>query len=269
MVDAFIERWWKKLTTKYSPSATLYGGVALTHLAVFWGVGGMFLLVDIYKPKALYKYKIQKDMEVTKEEIIDCVKRCLKNQIVWLILPMLFAYNSKYFGDKFARKQLTRPLPGWKTIVWQVLFTYLCEEIFFYSTHRLFHIYPFLYKNVHKYHHTFKAPIAIAAVYAKSPEMLISNILPGAVGPAILQSHIIVEYIWFILGQLMTLHHHSGYDFPYMIGHLNPRMHDDHHKYFNVNFGVFGLMDDLFGTMRKPESDSNDTKNANNKLKEL
>jgi len=44
-------------------------------------------------------------------------------------------------------------LPDKLTLIWQLSFCLLVEDIGFSWSHRLLHSYPFLYKHIHKLHH--------------------------------------------------------------------------------------------------------------------
>ena len=49
--------------------------------------------------------------------------------------------------------------------------------------------------------------------------------------------------IWFILATIFVTNTHSGYWWAYAT------KHDDHHRYFNVNYGIF-ITDKIFGTSK-------------------
>eukprot|EP01103_Thecamoeba_quadrilineata_P016160 TRINITY_DN5328_c0_g1_i2.p1 TRINITY_DN5328_c0_g1~~TRINITY_DN5328_c0_g1_i2.p1 ORF type:complete len:158 (-),score=5.01 TRINITY_DN5328_c0_g1_i2:51-524(-) len=125
----------------------------------------------------------------------------------------------------------------------------IVEEILFYYSHRLLH-HPYFYKRIHKQHHKFKAPIGLAAMYAHWIEFTFSNVLPLLAGPLIMRSHLVTIWIWYFLGVVGTVTHHSGYNFPWLLG-LNPQFHDFHHSSFNYNFGVLGVLDQIHGTGAK------------------
>jgi sterol desaturase/sphingolipid hydroxylase (fatty acid hydroxylase superfamily) len=193
----------------------------------------------------LYKYKIQKDEPVTREQVFKCIKRILVNQFLFHVLPLLLLY--KYGGRKLPRRMLNRHPPGWKRLIAEAIFFLFCSEITFYLTHRFVHL-PWMYKRVHKIHHEFRAPIAIAAEYAHPVEMVLSNILPNVVGPALVRAHVVSNWIYIVWGIVLTCTHHSGYAFPWLPGFTSPRMHDYHHYSFNSNYGVVGLLDYVLGT---------------------
>ena len=54
---------------------------------------------------------------------------------------------------------------------------------------------PSIYKYIHKKHHTFKKPIAIATEYAHPIEDFISNTLSTVLGALLLKSH--ASIFWY------------------------------------------------------------------------
>lgn len=118
-------------------------------------------------------------------------------------------------------------------------------DVHFYWTHRWLHA-PYMYKQVHKLHHRFKAPQAIAAVYAHPFEFIFGNMAGIALGPMFTNAHPYTCWLWYAICLVSTCGSHSGYQF------LQSTKHDDHHKFFNWNFGVGPLCDNLFGSMLPP-----------------
>lgn len=118
-------------------------------------------------------------------------------------------------------------------------------EVLFYASHRLLHV-PALFPWVHKMHHAFTAPFAIAAVYAHPLEHLVSNILSISAGPLVMGSHPISGCLWGLVCILSTTAAHGGFAFD---AHVSRPQHDVHHQQFDKNYGVGAfLFDRLSGT---------------------
>ena len=114
-------------------------------------------------------------------------------------------------------------------------------ECWFYTSHRLLH-YPPLYRAIHKIHHIYKAPTAIACIFAHPVEYCFGNVLGVILGPAISNCHPFECAFWMAFAIVSTCGSHSGYSF------LGGEEHDLHHQYFDYNFGVSLFMDKLCGT---------------------
>jgi sterol desaturase/sphingolipid hydroxylase (fatty acid hydroxylase superfamily) len=136
-----------------------------------------------------------------------------------------------------------------------IFFFMVCEDFTFYWCHRLLHYGPF-YRHVHKMHHTFKTTVGIAAEYTHPIEFVLGNMLPCAVGPAILgpRAHIITIFAWYTIRFGETLDGHCGYEFSWSPFRLIPfsgsaDYHDFHHSANIGNYSsFFCIWDTVFGT---------------------
>ena len=72
----------------------------------------------------------------------------------------------------------------------------IVEDTGFYWSHRTLHL-KFLYKHIHKKHHTFNDTISIAYIYTHPVEYIFGNILPSILGPLLLKTK--VHYVTFFL----------------------------------------------------------------------
>jgi sterol desaturase/sphingolipid hydroxylase (fatty acid hydroxylase superfamily) len=118
-------------------------------------------------------------------------------------------------------------------------------EMWFFWSHRLLH-HPFLYRRVHKIHHRFKAPCAMAAVYAHPLEFIFGNVAGVVMGPVLTNSHPYTAYFWFALALFVTCKDHSGFRF------FDSHHHDAHHEFYNYNYGN-PLLDQICGTLLPKE----------------
>jgi sterol desaturase/sphingolipid hydroxylase (fatty acid hydroxylase superfamily) len=67
---------------------------------------------------------------------------------VWILVAVINRYQVRHSFD-------VEDLPTKWTLVWQLIFCLLIEDVGFSCAHRLLHSYPFLYKNIHKLHHEY------------------------------------------------------------------------------------------------------------------
>ena len=91
----------------------------------------------------------------------------------------------------------------------------LVEEVMFYYSHWMLH-HKKVYKYIHKQHHEWTASVGLTSLYAHPVEHIFSNILPPAVGPLLLGSHVATSWLWFCLALTSTLNSHSGYHLPFL-----------------------------------------------------
>jgi sterol desaturase/sphingolipid hydroxylase (fatty acid hydroxylase superfamily) len=152
---------------------------------------------------------------------------------------------------------------GWWVIALEYLVYFVAYDTYFYWNHRFFHlraIYPWL----HKLHHYSTAPNLVTTVSLHPLESFIE----GAFIPvfaALFPLHAVTMLLIGPTNILMGLYVHSGYEFlPRWWNKswatkwfITATFHDQHHKYFNHNYGGFTTVwDRICGTVRpKYEAD--------------
>ena len=117
----------------------------------------------------------------------------------------------------------------------------LIIDVWFYSTHCALH-WPVFYSLIHKKHHLFKAPNAVACMYANPVEFCIGNVLGVILGPALTNCSPVECAFWMCFSLASTSASHSGYRF------MGATDHDLHHEHLYCNYGVGIFMDKLFQT---------------------
>ncbi|CAE8617996.1 unnamed protein product [Polarella glacialis] len=208
-------------------------------IAAYWGLGSLFAL-----PAFLHctRWKIQ-------------VKRNLDTQMFFSCLPLIL-FNF-VLGGVFGTLVLCaglpdssfewRSLPDVATLARDAMVWLAANEVIFFYSHRWLHSNKRMYQAVHKIHHTWTAPTSYSAIYCHPIEQILGNSVPLLVGPLLCGSHIFTTAVWLFTYMAHSCGTHSGFWFCDDHG-----MHDEHHAKFNVNFGVHGVMDHMYGTLKLP-----------------
>lgn len=212
--------------------------VGVCTFSFFWLCGFVMALPAMLRMK---RWKIQ----VNKE--IDFV-------MLWKSLPVVIFNSLGFLPIGFGFRNLLpasswdfSALPSISTLTVQLAVILAVQEVMFFYSHRWLHENKTMYARVHKLHHTWTAPISVVAIYAHPFEHAISNLLPPLAGYLLVRAHFATIAIHSVVGIVHTLAVHSGFFFCDDNG-----MHDEHHRRFNVNFGVFGILDWLHGSYSLP-----------------
>ncbi|XP_076351851.1 fatty acid hydroxylase domain-containing protein 2-like isoform X2 [Tachypleus tridentatus] len=214
-------------------------------MAVYWGIGLLFTYVDTTgTPAFLLQYKIQdlsaSSYPVSLKRVGEVAAQVLFNQLVVAVPVIIVCYYLKAWRGY----DVSRTIPTFPRLVLELILCALINEVFFYYSHRALH-HHLLFKFFHSRHHEWTSPIAISALYCHPVEHVFSNVLPTYLGPVILGSHVVTQWIWLILATPYGVFLHSGFHLPLM---PSPGAHDLHHLKFVVNYGIFGILDVLHGT---------------------
>lgn len=228
--------------------------VAVNFTSVYVILGLIFLFIDIFKlPNFIYKYKIHKDKTITKKQFIKLIfilsinlgmppfyfvilRNYFKNFIVIKITDWGINLTSNYF------LKIYDDVPSLMSISYSWFIFILSFDILFYVSHRLLHEKQF-YKHIHKIHHEFKYPTALASAYSHPIEYIISNLGPTTLSIVILKPHFVSLCIFAPLGIIGVVMEHCGYNLSHGLG-----FHEIHHNKFNYNYGVSPYFDRYFGT---------------------
>ena len=207
----------------------LYSGIT------YWSLAGYWFLFDVFV--APYG-RIQGGEKIDWKLYKKTVKHVFYLQSITPIILYLLIPIWKYLNiDTTFNTFFT-----WETLYKFLLYP-LISDFIFYSTHRITH-HNLLYKIVHKKHHEWIVPCAVAASYTTIYEYIFLN-LPVLLLPAmILRINWNGSNIWFVIMTIKVVNEHSGYTYFNISKH-----HTNHHKYQNYNYGSF-FLDSVFHTIK-------------------
>lgn len=221
---------------------------------LYYLYGGLFLLLDITKkPSFLYtRYKIQSSVDFDAKKNVERLFINVTFNMFCIVLPsaVVLTFLVQHVEKDLTQLTLWEHRPPLVHALAQLLVIILIAEFSFYFVHRLLHV-RFFFEKVHYVHHRMHTPVAFSALYAHPLEVLFGNVVPLALGVAVLRPHIVVSCCWYALAVLGTCTDHCGYRLPWTPRwSIQPNNHDFHHRSRGVaNFSFLGLADRLFGTL--------------------
>jgi len=201
--------------------------------------------LDVCFPSLARRFKAQGERSYfTRAEWLQATGVALTNLFFfsWLVVIPVYAFIQRdgVLRGRTAPREVTDAL-HLPTALMHTAIHGIVIDVWFFSTHIALH-WPPLYRAIHKRHHRFKAPTAVACMYAHPLEFCIGNVMGVILGPALTNPHPYVAAFWMAFALTSTSMSHSGY-LPFGALH-----HDQHHEHFDYNFGVAVFMDKLFGT---------------------
>ncbi|KAF9486689.1 sterol desaturase, partial [Pleurotus eryngii] len=199
------------LPANYSEGSIEIVGTLVFHLIAFYVPCGVYASLEVLFPAFSESHRIQPaGKQPARSELWECPKAVLRNQLLSLVLQLGSVYLTS--GTRHHPFRFDAKLPGLGEVAFQFVVCIILREVSFYYAHRLLHI-PALYPKIHKFHHRFTAPVALAAQYAHPIEHVFANILPISLPPQLFHAHIVTFWVFmsFVLFETATVH--SGYDF--------------------------------------------------------
>ncbi|GIJ99450.1 hypothetical protein Aspvir_001582 [Aspergillus viridinutans] len=236
-----MESMWKEIVASYLPQTIEFAGTVLIQVISFWLPSLCYISLDALFPSFSQRHKLQPaPRQPSRRDIWQCFVVVVQNSVLSMGLHLFQIFVLKRGTSAF---RIQASLPPLTEFLRDFILSILLREALFYYSHRFLHR-PFFYAKIHKRHHKFTAPIALAAQYAHPIEHIVANTLPITLPPQILRSHILTFWAFLAYELANTATVHSGYDF----FKNKAKMHDLHHEKFNLHYGSIGLLDWLHGT---------------------
>lgn len=179
------------------------------------------------------------------------LKERLPLYLLNLVILMAFSASGVYFLYPF----FDTDLPSIWVLVFQVLFVFLIDDVWFYFAHRYMHENKIMLKKIHSIHHRAHTPFPLEYLYVHPFEWMI-GIIGTFLGYAILMAFMPLNiYAFWLFGLLRNLHEihiHSDLRIPILkdIPLISPvEDHDVHHERLNGNYAsTFKIWDRLLKT---------------------
>lgn len=240
---------WHHLLETHSEKDLFIHGIAACFFVSYYGMGLVFLVLDMTRPALLIPFKIQEDFKLSWADVARIMPLSLLNQAIMLAaLHLVWPIYHATAGPAAFSKEL----PSLLTLVAHFVCFLPVADVCFYFPHRLFHANAWLYKHVHYVHHSWHAPTSLCAIYAHPLEFLVGNLPVVAAGPLLVGTHVTIFWMWALAAVADTALGHSGWQLPLLGGNQD---HDYHHSTYVAadgpqNLGVLGVIDHLLGTDR-------------------
>jgi len=236
---------WCQLLADKDPHTVYVVGSIMVLLLVYWVPATLYTLVDLFRPACLYKYKVQapdSQFPLSTSALLNTIALVLFNQVSMGLVGCEVSWWLRYRWVNMDTP--LHVLPSFPRMMAELMAFLVIFDTLFYYCHRLLHTRNF-YKY-HKNHHTWRAPIAAATAYGHPVDFFLHCVLPVALGPILVRSHLSTTWLWYLVISLHEINDHSGFHFPWF---RSPQAHDYHHKVGAANYGNFSrVLDTLHGT---------------------
>ncbi|KAI9034638.1 hypothetical protein DFJ74DRAFT_701018 [Hyaloraphidium curvatum] len=219
-----------------------------------WPLTWLYLAADKYgwrKDIRIWPNKYAAD-ELVRETIPDIGTALVQN-----LLDQTLGFFLPYYVFKFTfGMDMLGPLPTWTTALFQFVGIHLLTDFLFFWMHRAFHENEWLWKNVHKWHHQYNYPNALAHYHFSRQELMIQRIFKDWPTLILFKPHFALWLVYQAYNEVLDIQIHCGYDhgWAWAGAWMGSRVSWHHYHHNQPGKGAYTLwcawIDRLFGTAR-------------------
>lgn len=208
MLWTLVQGFWSSVLANCKHHRTVeIAGTFAIQIVAFWIPSLAILSIEVISPSFARRHKIQRRSQpLLWQDVNHCAHVVFRNQLYALDARVALLYLCKWPAFAF---RFDESLPPATEVLRDFTFAVLGCEVLSYYSHRLLHL-PRCFRSVHKQHHRYTAPMALAAQYAHPLEHLLSNVLPFEIPARLLGMHYVTYCIFLTIATWDTVISHSG-----------------------------------------------------------
>lgn len=205
-----------------------------THMATYTSMDLLLCYLDRIRPAWYVKRQIMTNIPPTQPSRGE----------VWRNVLRLFAGAS---AVGYLLRSKMPPRESLQITLKKLLACFLIADAYLYHTHILLHKNKWIHQHIHKVHHQFSQPTALATNYAHPLEQLFVDMGTLLVAPAIVKLSLRTMLCWTVFLTVYTQLQHHGYRLTSSANDL-VLYHTLHHTLGTGNYGLTPIWDSIYGT---------------------